>query len=109
METFMSARTAEDPPCFDWTSDGCTASPDSIPGVFGFGDACNRHDFGFQNADHKLRESEQKAIDSNFKDDMDNYCNEKYHKWYKFIQKGACKASALWYYGCVRVYHKVRD
>jgi hypothetical protein len=42
---FTTRRDAEDPSYLNWTSDGCTDSPDNPLG-FPYEPACNRHDFG---------------------------------------------------------------
>lgn len=42
---FTTRRNAQDPSYLDWTSDGCTDSPDNPLG-FPYVPACNRHDFG---------------------------------------------------------------
>ncbi|KAF9766889.1 hypothetical protein IL306_000641 [Fusarium sp. DS 682] len=68
LPTFTSRRNARDPPTLDWTSDGCTSSPDN-PFGFPFIPACNRHDFGYNNYRKQSRftVSAKDRIDSNFK------------------------------------------
>lgn len=65
---FTARRNAQDPSTLDWTSDGCTDSPDN-PFGFPFVPACNRHDFGYQNyrAQTRFTVSAKAKIDSNFK------------------------------------------
>src|SRR6478735_5810091 len=65
---FTARRNARDPPTLDWTSDGCTSSPDN-PFGFPFVPACNRHDFGYNNYRKQSRftVSAKARIDSNFK------------------------------------------
>lgn len=64
---FIVHRNANDPSNLDFTSDGCTKSPDN-PFGFPFTPACNRHDFGYQNARHQSRFTKafKSRIDSNF-------------------------------------------
>jgi hypothetical protein len=68
LPTFTARRNARDPPTLDWTSDGCTSSPDN-PFGFPFVPACNRHDFGYNNYRKQSRftVSNKARIDSNFK------------------------------------------
>ena len=65
---FTSRRNARDPPNLDWSSDGCTSSPDN-PFGFPFVPACNRHDFGYNNyrAQSRFTQSAKANIDNNFK------------------------------------------
>lgn len=65
---FTARRNARDPPTLDWTSDGCTSSPDN-PFGFPFIPACNRHDFGYNNyrIQKRFTVSAKARIDSNFK------------------------------------------
>lgn len=64
---FVARRNARDPPSLDWTSDGCTSSPDNPLG-FPFTPACNRHDFGYQNyrIQSRFTQSNKFNIDNNF-------------------------------------------
>jgi len=45
---FETARNAKNPASLDWTSDGCSSSPDN-PFGFNFIEECHRHDFGYRN------------------------------------------------------------
>lgn len=65
---FTTKRNAQDPASLDWTTDGCTSSPDNPLG-FPFIPACHRHDFGYHNYRHQNRftESGKLRIDDNFK------------------------------------------
>lgn len=67
---FTTRRNARDPSTLDWSSDGCTSSPDN-PFGFPFTPACNRHDFGYNNYRDQGRftESGKAKIDTNFKDE----------------------------------------
>lgn len=65
---FITRRNAKNPPNLDWTSDGCTSSPDN-PFGFPFIPACYRHDFGYQNyrTQNRFTDSGKLNIDNNFK------------------------------------------
>lgn len=65
---FITRRNAKNPPTLDWSSDGCTDSPDN-PFGFPFVPACNRHDFGYQNyrLQNRFTVSGKLNIDNNFK------------------------------------------
>jgi hypothetical protein len=67
---FITHRNAKDPATLDWTSDGCTSSPDN-PFGFPFVPACNRHDFGYTNyrAQDRFTKSAKAKIDTNFKNE----------------------------------------
>ncbi|KAM0721718.1 hypothetical protein Q7P37_002643 [Cladosporium fusiforme] len=75
LPTFSQIRTSQTPPCFNWTSDGCTRSPDK-PSGFDFLPACHRHDF----ADNYLKECRQwtqenkDRVDEVFRRDMYGVC-----------------------------------
>ncbi|PHH87334.1 hypothetical protein CDD83_9009 [Cordyceps sp. RAO-2017] len=75
LTAFTARRNKRDPPSVDWSSDGCTASPDN-PFGFPFLPACHRHDFGYQN--YRLQKRFTKAakakIDLNFKKDLYTQC-----------------------------------
>jgi len=68
LPAFETRRNARNPPTLDWTSDGCTSSPDN-PFGFPFVPACHRHDFGYHNyrAQSRFSESGKLSIDNNFK------------------------------------------
>lgn len=74
MAQFQAARNAQDPPELDWSSDGCSYSPDNPLG-FDFEPSCQRHDFGYRNYKAQGRfDAGKPSIDNNFKSDMDNQC-----------------------------------
>ncbi|USX51650.1 phospholipase [Lentzea sp. HUAS12] len=77
----------------DWSSDGCSYSPDN-PFGFKFLPTCHRHDFGYRNYKRQARwnEANRLRIDNNFKADMYNQCGS---SW-------ACKRTADLYYAAVR-------
>lgn len=76
LPTFIEHRRAQGSP-FDWSSDGCSSSPDR-PFGFDFTAACWRHDFGYRNFLHGLAldpTSERKAaIDARLGTDLDTIC-----------------------------------
>jgi len=77
----------------DWSSDGCTWSPDN-PFGFRFRPACHRHDFGYRNYKRQSRftEGARLAIDDLFKADLYHQCGG---NW-------ACDRTADLYYAAVR-------
>jgi hypothetical protein len=103
MAQFQAARNANSPSCFDWSSDGCSDSPDNPLG-FNFLPSCERHDFGYRNYKDEGRFPAYKArIDSNFKKDMDNYCAT-----LNAIEKAACDGVAEIYYEAVKEFGSKR-
>lgn len=99
MDDFQAARNAQDPPELDWTSNGCTASPDQPLG-YDFTPSCQRHDFGYHNYKAQDRFDEGKdAIDSNFKADMYNECNK-----HGVVSGTVCRGVANVYYEAVHVF-----
>jgi hypothetical protein len=79
----------------DWTSDGCSVSPDKPLG-YNFLPACYRHDFGYGNykKQNRFTEPNRKRIDDNFKADMYTICHG----------RAGCKVVANIYYGAVRAF-----
>ncbi|PGH00771.1 hypothetical protein AJ79_08109 [Helicocarpus griseus UAMH5409] len=73
---FENARDEKDPPSLDWSSDGCSHSPDN-PG-YDYLPSCHRHDFGYRNYKDQDRfsDSNKEKIDKNFRDDMYNQCEQ---------------------------------
>ncbi|KAI6353326.1 hypothetical protein MCOR25_009044 [Pyricularia grisea] len=100
LSDFIDRRNAQDPPTLDWTSDGCTSSPDNPLG-FPFTPACNRHDFGYQNyrIQSRFTQSNKFNIDNNFLLDLNNQCNG-----LNIIARGTCRALADVYYAAVRAF-----
>jgi hypothetical protein len=98
IDEFEAARNAQDPPTLDWTSDGCSDSPDN-PFGFDFLKACHRHDFGYRNYKKQGRfENGKASIDSNFKNDMYNQCATEGNSF----EVAACKGVADVYYEAVK-------
>ncbi|MGW7422397.1 phospholipase A2 [Streptomyces sp. NPDC054813] len=97
---------------FNWHTDYCTYSPDSLPGGYVFKWGCYRHDFGYRNyknlvgnaafkRDHKLR------VDKALLGDLNRVCGQRF--WddpYPAAQrkklKDACYKAAKKYYNAVR-------
>ncbi|SFS34195.1 phospholipase [Saccharopolyspora flava] len=77
----------------DWSSDGCSYSPDA-PFGWEFKESCDRHDFGYRNykLQERFSEDNRLKIDDNFRDDMYSACDG----------DGACEATADLYYQAVR-------
>ncbi|RYN29389.1 hypothetical protein AA0115_g5178 [Alternaria tenuissima] len=97
IDEFITNRNTKNPPELDWSSNGCTASPDN-PFGFDFINSCYRHDFGYRNFKAQNRFEANKArIDDKFKTDMFNQCaNES--------AKGPCEATATLYYEAVKAF-----
>lgn len=77
----------------DWSSDGCSDSPDK-PFGFNFLPGCYRHDFGYRNykKQGRFNETTRKTIDDNLYSDLKGICGSNV----------ACKATAWTYYEAVR-------
>lgn len=65
LPAFTSRRG--NPSSLDWTTDGCTSSPDN-PFGYPFLPACHRHDFGYQNfrIQSRFTQSNKLRIDQKF-------------------------------------------
>ncbi|KAH7392140.1 prokaryotic phospholipase A2-domain-containing protein [Phaeosphaeria sp. MPI-PUGE-AT-0046c] len=100
---FISNRNAQTGPAsLDWSSDGCSSSPDN-PFGFDFINSCYRHDFGYRNFKKQGRftDANKARIDSNFKKDMFTQCaSERF--------QDACEATATVYYEAVKAFGKKR-
>ncbi|KAK9444118.1 hypothetical protein VB005_02314 [Metarhizium brunneum] len=95
---FTIRRDNELPNKVDWTSDGCTSSPNN-PFNFPFLPACHRHDFGYANFRLQTRftRTNKLKIDMQFRTDLYYQCE------HTFAQ-GVCRALANVYYSAVRVF-----
>ena len=56
---------------FNWSTDYCSHSPDTLPGVYDFRFPCYRHDFGYRNykatvGKYYFKKDHKKRIDSAF-------------------------------------------
>ncbi|KAJ6785525.1 hypothetical protein PWT90_03816 [Aphanocladium album] len=98
LPTFLQYRAQQNPNTVDWSSDGCSSSPDN-PFGFPFEPACQRHDFGYRNfkAQNRFDSGGRSRIDSNFKTDLNFQCE-------KVSAKGSCRALANVYYAAVRMF-----
>ncbi|KEY69297.1 hypothetical protein S7711_01747 [Stachybotrys chartarum IBT 7711] len=98
LSAFTSRRNARNPNTVDWTSDGCTTSPDNPLG-FPFVPACHRHDFGYHNyrAQSRFTESGKLRIDQNFRTDLYNQCATT-------SLNSVCRGLADVYYAAVRAF-----
>ncbi|KAI1917245.1 hypothetical protein LOZ58_002160 [Ophidiomyces ophidiicola] len=98
IEVFQGNRNSKNPSCFDWSSDGCTASPDR-PAGFNFAPSCQRHDFGYRNTKKQQRFTEplRLRIDDMFKADLYKECGK--HSGAKMSE---CQRIADLYYAAVR-------
>ncbi|KAF3354643.1 putative secreted protein like [Verticillium longisporum] len=95
---FTTRRNNRDPANLDWSSDGCTTSPDN-PFGFPFVPACHRHDFGYHNfrAQTRFTESNKLRIDNQFRTDLRFQCQSS-------SVRGVCNALADVYYSAVRAF-----
>ncbi|KAH6691468.1 prokaryotic phospholipase A2-domain-containing protein [Plectosphaerella plurivora] len=98
LPTFTARRNARNPATLDWTSDGCTTSPDN-PFGYPFVPACHRHDFGYHNfrAQSRFTTSNKLRIDQKFLADLNFQCDG-------VTIKGPCRALADVYYAAVRAF-----
>ena len=102
ISTFLKAKKAKKPSCFDWSDDGCSCSPDQL-GNFDFLPSCKRHDFGYRNSKNQGRFGELKTrIDDNFKDDLYDVCKK--FKGLKSLSGVECRRIADLYVKGVRKY-----
>jgi Prokaryotic phospholipase A2 len=108
MQDFLAARAAQDPPGLDWSSDGCSDSPDD-PFGFNFNPSCERHDFGYRNykKQDRFTDANKLRIDNNFKQDMFDECateDEQGILGEIGVGKDVCEATATVYYEAVRTF-----
>lgn len=70
LPTFLQFRAQQNPTTLNWSSDGCSNSPDN-PFGFPFTPACERHDFGYRNykVQNRFDSDGRLRVDSNFKDE----------------------------------------
>lgn len=93
-----------------WTSNGCTWSPDAIPGVLNFKHACDHHDgcyIGFpQSKSSKAKATywvSRSQCDTWFHSDMRASCREQHQGRLKIPSLNYCFLRALDYYTAVRI------
>ncbi|KAL5428333.1 hypothetical protein PMIN04_000768 [Paraphaeosphaeria minitans] len=97
---FITARNAQSPATLDWSSDGCSSSPDN-PFGFDFLNSCYRHDFGYRNfkAQERFTDANKLRIDDNFRKDLYNQCA-------KQSFTSICEGLADIYYAAARAFGK---
>ncbi|EFY88248.1 hypothetical protein J3459_017903 [Metarhizium acridum] len=95
---FTIRRDNELPNKLDWTSDGCTSSPNN-PFNFPFLPACHRHDFGYANfrLQKRFTRTNKLKIDMQFRTDL-------YYQCQQSAAEGVCRSLANVYYAAVRVF-----
>ncbi|KAK4223794.1 prokaryotic phospholipase A2-domain-containing protein [Podospora fimiseda] len=95
---FTARRNARNPSNLDWSSDGCSNSPDN-PFGFPFTPACHRHDFGYRNykAQSRFTDANRLRIDDKFKADLKYQCSSNGHG-------SVCNGLADVYYSAVRAF-----
>ncbi|RYP62620.1 hypothetical protein DL771_009663 [Monosporascus sp. 5C6A] len=99
LSEFLAARDARSPPGLDWSSDGCSSSPEN-PFGFDFEPACLRHDFGYRNYKAQDRfEAGKAAIDRKFRADLYDQCAAE-------DPRVMCEATAEVYYRAVVLFGK---
>ncbi|KAJ2959423.1 hypothetical protein NQ176_g11117 [Zarea fungicola] len=119
LPSFLQFRAQRNPGNLDWSSNGCSASPDN-PFGFPFEPACQRHDFGYRNykAQNRFDSGNRKRVDDNFKNEYAiTHCNLQTKARLKMLTrnslyfqcetvsaKGSCRALANVYYSAVRVF-----
>jgi hypothetical protein len=104
MPAFLAARNSKlYAHLLDWSSDGCSASPDHPLG-FNFLDGCFRHDFGYRNYKRQGRFTEytRMQIDTNLKEDLYSECNAMHGHAFDAVKRIECHAIADTYYKFVR-------
>ncbi|NYI03283.1 phospholipase [Allostreptomyces psammosilenae] len=94
LEEFLEVREVQGGPGLDWSSDGCSSSPDE-PFGYDFLDACYRHDFGYRNykLQERFTETNRASIDNVFLEDLTTIC----------AGDALCQTTAMIYYLAVRV------
>jgi hypothetical protein len=97
---FANHRVARSPECFDWSTDGCTSSPNHLFG-FNFVTCCRRHDFAYRNLKHqgRLTSSTREEADQNFSDDLKSVCGK-----VRQSKKGLCNFTRIIYFSAVRLF-----
>lgn len=87
------------PSFLDWSSDGCSKSPDR-PFGHDFLSCCIRHDFAYRNyrKHGRLSSSERARIDRRFREDLYNVCSAS-----KSFKGTVCRRLADTYYTITRV------
>ncbi|KAL8401001.1 hypothetical protein RB594_001136 [Gaeumannomyces avenae] len=100
LPAFSARHAARDPPTLDWTTDGCSSSPDNPLG-FPFLPGCHRHDFGYRNFKIQTRftESNRLRLDNKLREDLKYQCQS-----VSGIVRPLCNSLADVYYAAVRAF-----
>jgi len=104
LNTFITNRKKKNPSYLEWSSDGCTSSPDK-PYGWNFVKACYRHDFGYRNYKKQKRftVANKGKIDNKFLTDLKGICDAETKN---SSQRTQCKRLANTYYTVMK---KVTD
>jgi len=99
---FQFAKTTAPPP-FDWSTDGCTATPPAWAATFD--GPCQQHDFGYRNMGHGLRlrptEAARLAVDRRLLTELRRVCGERFAA----IEELRCRVRARAMYTAVRLFN----
>lgn len=86
-------------------TNGCTLSPDGVPGFYNFRDICNRHDIcyaRYPDGHHQYgtNETGRYICDLQFRNEMRNYCTNRFGRFDP--RRYSCYGIADTYYSAVR-------
>jgi len=99
---FLAAKAAAPPP-FDWTTDGCTATPPAWAATFD--EPCQQHDFGYRNLGHGLRlrptEAARLVVDRRLLAELRRVCAERFAS----LAALRCRMRARAMFAAVRVFN----
>ncbi|CAB4877715.1 unannotated protein [freshwater metagenome] len=99
-ERFVALAKAGAAP-FDWSTDGCTATP--VVWARTFAKPCRQHDFGYRNLGYGLRlsptEATRRWVDQRFHEEMRSVCDASV----RIIRRLTCRARARLMWAAVRV------
>lgn len=91
------------PPPFDWSTDGCTATPAAW--AVTFDGPCQQHDFGYRNLGHGLRlrptEAARLTIDRRLLTELRRVCAERFAA----LEALRCRVRARAMYTVVRLFN----
>ncbi|MEU1009648.1 phospholipase A2 [Streptomyces sp. NPDC005890] len=112
MNQHMAHKQAIEKYKFNWKTDYCTDSPDTLPGGYNFKMACWRHDFGYRNYKGLIgnyyfkKNGHKKRVDKALLRDLYTACD--YKPWADPLPaserkrlRAACRKTAEKYYGAV--------
>ncbi|WP_051789709.1 MULTISPECIES: phospholipase A2 [unclassified Streptomyces] len=112
MNQHMAHKQAIEKYKFNWKTDYCTDSPDTLPGGYDFKMACWRHDFGYRNYKGLIgnyyfkKNGHKKRVDKALLRDLYSACD--YKPWADPLPaserkrlRAACRKTAEKYYGAV--------